>query len=272
MIRCRVQLRRAVVLFAVIAAIVAMADLPALADDPPSEPPPTTEPAPEPTTTLPETTTTLPETTTTTEPASDPTTTTETTPDSTTTTTDTRARTDPDVEAHPLDADEELVCHAAFGALTGHQRALVQVLQTSTDVQALRQFELVNLAREDAATKDALRAAQADEIAAVDRELVDLTDAVLSHDDVGPKSDHVGVETWLGELHALQHRLRSDSKNPRQARIRAKAAVDASNARVAAQTQAVADTSEATSAAESAIERELGPDAVHRVPTASPRR
>ncbi len=223
--RRRVLPRRVLSLIALVSVLclsaVALFGLPAPAQV--TETTTTTEPAPETT----PTTEPAPDTTTTTEPA----TTTTTEPDATTTT----IPTDPEADAGTLDPDEALVPQPEFAALTGHQRAMVQALQTATDTYALRRVALVDLAHQVATAKDALKGARAREKSAIMREI-------------------------------FSRRLEADRKNAQLARVQAQADVSDSRARLAAQTQAVADASAARVAAESAIEHELGSNAVRARP------
>jgi murein DD-endopeptidase MepM/ murein hydrolase activator NlpD len=239
--RSRRVMALAAAVAAVSLAIAALPGLPALAGvtEPPPEPTTTTEPPPEPTTT----TEPVPAPTTTTEPVPEPTTTTEPGPDTTTTSTPSNG-TWPEAQAGTLDPGEALVPRPEFGSLTGHQRALVQDLQTATDVYALRRFALVDLARQVTVSKGVLDQASVAENAAVMREVFGPSDTARSR------------------------RLEADRKNARRARVQAQAALAAATARFAAQTQAVADALEVRSAAESAIERELGSGAVRARPDA----
>jgi murein DD-endopeptidase MepM/ murein hydrolase activator NlpD len=245
----------------------------------------TTEPAPDTTTT----TEPAPDTTTTTEPAPDTSTTialpsdpTTTSPPSTMT-----VPTGPEVVAGTLLPAEALASRPEFAALTDHQRALVQDLQTATDVYALRRFGLLDLAHQVDAAKDVLKEARTGENAAVKRELFGLAKAVLSINDVAAPAGSApdvgdsnrparavahgryhdaGLDGRLAEVRALGRRLEADRKNAHLARVQAQAGVAAASARLAAQTQAVADASAARSAAESAIEHELGSGAVRARP------
>src|SRR5262249_34306384 len=67
-------------------------------------------------------------------------------------------------------------------------------------------------------------------------------------------------------IRALIHRLEADRKTASAARVQAQDALAAAKDRLAAQTQAVPAASDARSAAESAIENELGRDAVRSPP------
>ena len=222
-------------------------------------------PEPDPTTT----TTLPPDTTTTTVPEPDPTTTTTLPAPGMTATTpppDPTTTTDPRTETPPLDPGETLECHPEFAALTGHQRGLVQELQTATDSYALRRFALVELTRQVAAAKDALWVARAAEIAAIERELSGLTQAMLDRDDVTAKSDDDELDDWVAGFRAVKRPLQSDSRDARLVRVQAKATVAAANARVAEQAKLVAEASDARVAAEAAIEDALGPAAVRARP------
>ncbi|MET0628470.1 MAG: M23 family metallopeptidase [Acidimicrobiia bacterium] len=231
----------AAALSAVSLSIAAVPGLSAFAGvtEPPPEPTTTTEPDPVPTTT----TEPAPDPTTTTEPAPDPTTTTGVAPDTTTTSTPSEGS-GPEAQAGTLDPGEALVPRPEFGYLSGHQRALVQDLQTATDVYAVRRFALVDLARQVTMAKGALDEASAAENAAVMREVFGPSDTARSR------------------------RLEADRKNARRARVLAQAALAAATARFTAQTQAVADALDERTSAESAIERELGSGAVRARPDA----
>jgi murein DD-endopeptidase MepM/ murein hydrolase activator NlpD len=262
---------------------VALSGLPALGQV--SDPTPTTEPATDPPTTTepaPDTTTTTvpePDTTTTTVPGTDTTTTTTPASDSTTTSTPPGTTVPLDLSAlaalaGKLEPGEPLESPPEFASLTDHQRAMVQTLQTATDSYALRRFALIDLSHQLAGAKDALKDARAAENAAVKREIFGLAEAAPSvGDDTAPAVTvrDTGVralaafavpDDQLGGFHALERRLAADSKNARLARVQAQATVTDLNARVAAQTKAVADALSERKAAESAIKDELGPDAV----------
>jgi murein DD-endopeptidase MepM/ murein hydrolase activator NlpD len=287
----------AVVVLVVSLAIGALSSLPALAGvTDPTDPPTTTEPAPDPTTT----TEPAPDPTTTTEPAPDPTTTTEPAPDPTTTTEPApdptaapapRTPADPEVAAEAqagrLQPSEALVPLPEFAALSGHQRALVQELQTASDLYALRRFALVDLIHQVATAKDALAAARTAENAALRREVLALAEATRVDDDV-TASGNDALDDPAGNLptlaaiqrqahgaarhdltaavRALARPLEADRKNAQRARVQAQAAVAASSARLAEATKAVADALTERTATEAAIEHELGPDAVRARP------
>ena len=251
-------------------AVAALSDVSALAQE--TDPTTTTEPAPDPTTT----TEPAPDPTTTTEPAADPTTTTEPASDSTTTTeptsSTTTAPTAPEARAGTLDPGEALVSRPEFAALTGHQRALVQELQTATDTYALRRFAQVDLAGQVAAAKDVLAQAQAAENGAVTREILGLVVATQSDDDgtavpgTGRPTRAAALDARVAAFRSLGRRLQADRKRAQRARVQAQGALEGVSARLAAQAQAVAGALAERSAAESAIEDELGSDAVRARP------
>jgi murein DD-endopeptidase MepM/ murein hydrolase activator NlpD len=232
--------------------VAAFTSVPARAQD--TEPTTTTEP--DTTTTVPETTTTtVPDTTTTTTPD----TTTTTTPDTTSTTSpDTTSTTLPAASEQPpgsLDPSEPLVARDEFGALSGHQRALVQDLQDATDTYAWRRFALLDLTRQVAAAKDVVARTRVVESVAMMREVLGVTEAAHFHPDVAA-------------FRALANRLGADRKSAHRGGVEARAELADLSARLTAQTQAVADALTARSAAESAIEDELGSDAVRARPDA----
>jgi murein DD-endopeptidase MepM/ murein hydrolase activator NlpD len=232
--------------------VAAITSVPARAQD--TEPTTTTEP--DTTTTVPETTTTtVPDTTTTTTPD----TTTTTTPDTTSTTSpDTTSTTLPAASEQPpgsLDPSEPLVARDEFGALSGHQRALVQDLQDATDTYAWRRFALLDLTRQVAAAKDVVARTRVVESVAMMREVLGVTGAAHFHPDVAA-------------FRALANRLGADRKSAHRGGVEARAELADLSARLTAQTQAVADALTARSAAESAIEDELGSDAVRARPDA----
>jgi murein DD-endopeptidase MepM/ murein hydrolase activator NlpD len=232
--------------------VAAITSVPARAQD--TEPTTTTEP--DTTTTVPETTTTtVPDTTTTTTPD----TTTTTTPDTTSTTSpDTTSTTLPAASEQPpgsLDPSEPLVARDEFGALSGHQRALVQDLQDATDTYAWRRFALLDLTRQVAAAKDVVARTRVVEGVAMMREVLGVTEAAHFHPDVAA-------------FRALANRLGADRKSAHRGGVEARAELADLSARLTAQTQAVADALTARSAAESAIEDELGSDAVRARPDA----
>jgi murein DD-endopeptidase MepM/ murein hydrolase activator NlpD len=213
---------------------------------PPPDPTTTTAPAPDPTTTtevppdttVPDTTTSLPSDTTTSEPAPDPTTTTA-----------------PLADAGKLEPDEALVPRPEFGALSAHQRALVQQLQTATDAYALRRFAVVDLGVKLAAARDALKEARAAENDAVGHEIIGLAEASGAEDDL---TTHA--------FRQLQRRLEDDRKRAHAARVRAQAAVTAASDELSDQMRAIADALQERKDAEAAIESELGSDAVRARP------
>jgi murein DD-endopeptidase MepM/ murein hydrolase activator NlpD len=232
--------------------VAAITSVPARAQD--TEPTTTTEP--DTTTTVPETTTTtVPDTTTTTTPD----TTTTTTPDTTSTTSpDTTSTTLPAASEQPpgsLDPSEPLVARDEFGALSGHQRALVQDLQDATDTYAWRRFALLDLTRQVAVAKDVVARTRVVESVAMMREVLGVTEAAHFHPDVAA-------------FRALANRLGADRKSAHRGGVEARAELADLSARLTAQTQAVADALTARSAAESAIEDELGSDAVRARPDA----
>jgi murein DD-endopeptidase MepM/ murein hydrolase activator NlpD len=254
----------------------------------------TTVPAPDTTTTTApapdKTTTTAPpsDTTTTTVPPSDSTTTTTAQPGSDSTTTSStstlQSPSDPAAKAGSLDPAEALVPQPEFAALSAHQRELVQEFETATDAYALRRIALVDLAHQVAAAEAVLQQAQADENAAVRRELSAVAEAVLFHSHLAapagsvldvsvskglttPSARGKAHETGLDRrLAALRRRFEDDQTKARLARTEAETRVSDLRARLADQTQAVADAWSARTAAESAVEHELGPDAVRARP------
>ena len=242
------------------------ADPPTTTEPPPTDPPPTTEAPPtDPSTTEPPTDTTEPSETSTSEPPS------------------TTAPADPDditKLAGTLDPSEALVPRPEFGSLSSRQRALVQELQTATDAYALRRFALVDLGREVAAADQALRAAQAVERAAMERELFGLTDAANFRRDViaptvsvlappKPARDRrAPSDDRLTAFRAVSRHLADDSRDARVARERAQTAFDDLHTRLTAQQHAIADALAERDDAESAIQHELGPDAVRARPDA----
>jgi murein DD-endopeptidase MepM/ murein hydrolase activator NlpD len=277
--------RRALALFAAASlgsvALIAVATPPAPAqvDDPTT----TTEPAPDTTAT----TEPAPDTTTTTEPAPDTTTTTD--PSSDTTTSEPTTTVPPDAPppaAGTLDPGDALVPRPEFGSLSAHQRDLVQELQTATDGYALRRFDLLNLARQLTTAKDALGTAVAAESAALKREIFGLAEAALDQHAKSPAVAALGapghahvaravargrrhdttVDGRLAGFRALRRRLAADSKNASAATAQAQAIVTDLTARFAAQKQAVDDAMADRTKAESAIEAELGSDAVRARP------
>ena len=169
-----------------------------------------------------------------------------TAPEATTTTIPTVS----DAPPGSLEPSEPLAARSEFGALTGHQRALVQDLQDATDTYAWRRFALAALAQQVAAAKETAARAQDVESTAIMREILGVAEAA------NPPSD-------VAAFRALARRLGADRRNAHHAAEEARAGVVALNARLAAQTQAVADAWTERSAAESAIEHELGSDAVH---------
>jgi murein DD-endopeptidase MepM/ murein hydrolase activator NlpD len=265
---------------------VALSGLPALGQEsdpttttePATDPPTTTEPAPDTTTTVPE-----PDTTTTTVPGTDTTTTTAPPSDSTTTSTPPSTTVPLDLSAlaalaGKLDPGEPLTSRPQFASLSDHQRAMVQALQTATDTYALRRFALVDLARQVAAAKDALKDARAAENATVMREIFGLAEAAPAADDgtvpaVTVKDASARIlsafavpDDQLSAFRALKRHLAADSKKARLARVSAQAAVTDLSDRLAAQTKAVTDALSERKADESAIEDELGPAAVGAQP------
>jgi murein DD-endopeptidase MepM/ murein hydrolase activator NlpD len=259
-------------------AVACMVSLPigqAFADDPPVDPPTTTEPAPDPTTTTepaPDpTTTTLPtDPTSTTEPTSDPTSTTEPAAESTTTT-------GPAAAVPDLHPDEALVPVEAFITLTDGQRSLLRQLQGANDTFGTRRVALVGLARQLAAANDQLAAARTSEEAAVEREILGLTGAVVDRNDNGPQAKRVvttsdakrpkraarRARAEVAAFDTLARRLASDRKSARRARVQAEERAASLKAVVDAQTKAVTDALDAKVAAEAAATRALGSDAVH---------
>jgi murein DD-endopeptidase MepM/ murein hydrolase activator NlpD len=289
-----------VVLSVLSLAIVALSGLPSPAQvvDPTTTtvPPDTTTTTVPPTTTTtvpPTTTTTVPPTTTTTVAPTDTTTTTVPAPDTTT------APPPPSTSGIPtellallaqvgnLDPGEQHV--PEFPALSDYQRGLVQTLQTATDTYAVLRFALVDLAHQVSVAKDLLKEARAAENAAVENELFGLAEAALSpKDDTAlavslpdvPESirsasaaDHqqsqdARLDNRLAAFRTLSRHLEADRKKAQLVRVQIQARVAALSARPAAQTQALADASAARAAAESAIEQELGSDAVRARPDA----
>jgi murein DD-endopeptidase MepM/ murein hydrolase activator NlpD len=253
----------AAVVAAVALPIAGLADLAAGAEV--GEPTTTTEPAPEPTTT----TEPVPDPTSTTEPAPDPTSTTEPAPDPTSSTEPPPEGIDPQDEAGTLEPGEALVRVPEFAALSSYQRALVGDLQTATDAYALRRFALVDIVRQAASDELALAAALEAEGRAVMRELVAPVEASserASADEESERAERAERDDELVELAVARRLLATDRKRARRARVQAEAAVAVSSALLAAQVQEVADALAVRSAAESAIERELGPGAVRARP------
>jgi murein DD-endopeptidase MepM/ murein hydrolase activator NlpD len=282
--RSRRVMAFAVVLSVLSPAMAALSSLPALAGV--TDPTTTTEPAPDPTTT----TEPALDPTTTTEPAPDPTTTTEPAPDPTTAPA-AGSPADPEAQAEAqagrLEPAEMLVPLPEFGALSAHQRALVQELQTASDLYALRRFALVDLIHQAATAKDALTAARAAENVALRREVIALADATHAADDVTRAGGNAlgaaegsrptlavtrrhahgaARHDWAAAVRSLARPLEADRKSVQRTRVQAQAAVASTSARVASATKAVADAWTARTAAESAIEHELGPDAVRARP------
>src|SRR5262249_2298240 len=138
----------------------------------------------------------------------DPTSTTE--PDPTTTEPSSTTTTAPGADLPPLVPGEALVPVPEFASLTGHQRALVDALQRSTDAYALRRLALIDLARELPAAKEALAQARADEATAVTREIVELAEAGIAHADALPRASRRGrsreavLDDRLDAFHTLK--------------------------------------------------------------------
>jgi murein DD-endopeptidase MepM/ murein hydrolase activator NlpD len=275
---------RAVMLAAVLSVasllIVVVPAGPALADDsattttttttPPSDSTTTTAPADTTTTTAPAdtTTTTAPaDTTTTTAPAPDPTT----------------IPPDPAAASQDLSPSEALVPQPAYAALSGDQRALVQQLQTANDTLATRRFALFGLDRQVATAKENLKAARVHENEAISREFLGLVKAALPPDDATTQALSVPgtaiarrpvravkrgrsaaavIDARVTVLDELTRRFESERKSAERERVQAQAAVVALSPSLAAQTQSVTDATTARDAAQSAVERALGADAV----------
>jgi murein DD-endopeptidase MepM/ murein hydrolase activator NlpD len=274
--------RRVSALVAVIVLVavmpVAAAASPAFAQE--GDPTTTTAPAPDPTTTTepaPDTTTTLPPDTTT-PPDTAPDTTTTLPPDGTTTTApSSTTTTDPGAAPAQLDPGEALVPRPEFGSLTAHQRALVQQLQDASDEYARRRGALVDLGPMLSAANDALQQARAAEEVAVTHEVLGFAAAAVDANDTA-RQDHRAhalghrrskartIDQRVTAFDALRTRLTKSTKAARLARVRAQAEQSALSARFTAQSHALGDALAARKTAESAIEDELGPDAVRALP------
>ena len=228
------------------------------------------------TTTLPPdtTTTTAPATTTTTAPAADTTTT--TAPPDTTTTTIPAA---PGIDFSKLVPGEPLPPQQAFIYVTDSQRALLQQLQTASDILAVRHFALVGLARQLIIAKDHLKAARDREQLAVTAAILEPLGAVivpgvattpvlkaaatsdvalLAAPTTGAESGSSVADAQVATLDELTRRLESERKSARRAVVEAEAGVAVLNALVAAQTKTVSDAAAARSTAESAVTNEFG--------------
>jgi murein DD-endopeptidase MepM/ murein hydrolase activator NlpD len=268
--RCRSRQWRVLLgtLFLVSLSIAAVSGVPAGAqttDTTTTVPPDTTTTQPPPTTT----TTTVPPATTTTQPPSDTTTTLP--PDTTTTSPTTTVPPNTGPEPGKLYPGEALVPEPEFGALTEHQRALVDELQTATDAYALNRFGQFALAHELAAAKDALKQAQAAENAVVKHEIVSLANALSESNRPTQAAARrlprrAAVDARVAAFRALSRRLEDDRNKVGFARIQVQSTVDDLSERLAALTRAVDDASAARTEAQSGIEQELGPDAVRARP------
>jgi murein DD-endopeptidase MepM/ murein hydrolase activator NlpD len=251
-------------------------------------PEPTTTTAPPDTTTTtapPDTTTTLPPDTTTTLPAD----TTTTLPADTTTTLPPPVpglETDVDLaflndlltQVGKLTPGEALVSRPEFASLSGHQRDLVQELQTATDAFAIRRFALYGFTNQVAAAKLALKNARAAENEAVLREIIGLADAAHSDDNAEADSSVGGLigivdvtrpanaDDQVSAFRALQRHLAADRKEAHAARVRAEDALATANENLANLTKVTTEALAERNSAESAIENELGSGAVRARP------
>jgi len=229
------------------------------------------------TTTPPDTTTTLPPDTTTTLP-----------PDTTTTAAPAPGpEPDPDLaflngllaQVGKLAPGEALVSRPEFASLSGHQRDLVQQLQTATDAFAIRRFALYGFTNQVTAAKLALKNARAAENEAILREIIGLADAAHSVDHTEESASAVSlvgipdisrpsnaVDDQVAAFNALRRRLAADRKDAHAERLRAQDALATTNDNLANLTKTTADALNERNAAESAIENELGSDAVRARP------
>ena len=238
--------RRALLVALTLAASLAlsMAGAPAFAQtvtDPPTDPPTSTDPSTStepPSTTDPATSTTEPATSTTS--TTDPTTSTSE-PSPTTTT----------VPAS-LDPNELLIPLPEFGALTSHQRDLVEQEQRATYSYATRRLELVDTERAITAAKGVLARSRAAEGAAITREVLELA--------------QLGPDAGVAEVRDLSRRLDAATRRARATRQRAQDDLVALNDRADDQGRAEADALAERAAAESGLEGELGADAVRAKP------
>jgi murein DD-endopeptidase MepM/ murein hydrolase activator NlpD len=257
--------------------IVALADSPvvgtsAVADTTTTTTPPdtttTTPPDTTTTTTPPDTTTTTPpDTTTTTAPASDTTTTTIPAP--------------PGIDFSKLIPAEPLPPQQAFIYVTDSQRALLQQLQTASDILAVRHFALLGLARQLVIAKDHLKVARDREEVAVAAAILEPLGAAIDRgtpttpvlkasatSDVAllelpntrAESGSSVADAQVAALDELTRRLESERKSARRAVVEAEAAVAALNGLVAVQTKFVSDAVATRSAAKSAVTNEFGSD------------
>jgi len=151
-----------------------------------------------------------------------------------------------------LDPNELLIPLPEFGALTSHQRDLVDQVQRTTYSYAARRLALGDTERAITAAKGVLARARAAEGAAITREVLELAQ---------PGSDASGAE-----VRDLGRRLAAATRRARATRQRAQDDLAALNDRADGQRQAEADALAERAAAESGLESELGPDAVSAKP------
>lgn len=265
---CRVAVARVFVVALAAPTVVAALGLPARAADP--DPTTTTEPAPD--TTTPDTTTptppatTVPDTTVTTAPSSP----TSASP-APTTTGSPAGTTTPGPGGPPLLPAELLRPVPEFASLSAHQRALVDAVQRATDAYAVHRYAQVLLLRRSVAAEHELDTARDAERSAAGREAVDLTAAVTS-DGSSPRRHRrqmprrVVIHDRLDELHTIRPQLAAARSSTLRARATAQSLLEDLNARYQQESTAVTDALAARKAAESQLERELGPNAVRARP------
>jgi murein DD-endopeptidase MepM/ murein hydrolase activator NlpD len=248
--------------------VVAVSGIPALAQvvDPTTttEPPPDTTPDTTPPTTTPDTTppTDPPDTTVPSDPTTEPPPSTD--PDSSTTTSTTTTQPD---GTPPLAPGEALVPVSEFGALTAHQRALVDQIQRATDTFALHLYTEIDLAHRLTTAKDTLDAAVTVEREAATTEILRLAEASTSTADAPRAAAHgrsrnAAVDGRLHELRAAVRTLDGARLAARKTRLKAQYALDLLQSQVDDESHAVAGATADRKSAESALEGELGPDAV----------
>jgi murein DD-endopeptidase MepM/ murein hydrolase activator NlpD len=145
-----------------------------------------------------------------------------------------------------------LIPRPEFGALSSHQRALVDQVQRATYSYASRRIELVDTERSITAAKGVVARARLAEGAAITREVLELAQP-------GPDADRA-------ELLDLHRRLDAATRRARATRQRAEDDLAALNDRADEQRRAAADALAERAAAESGLQDELGPDAVRAKP------
>jgi murein DD-endopeptidase MepM/ murein hydrolase activator NlpD len=154
---------------------------------------------------------------------------------------------------HPPMVDLEfLIPRPEFGALSGHQRDLVDQLHRATFTYALRRLAFLDTARQVAAAKDILAKARAAESDAIADEILTLAES--------------GSDDTIAEVHALKRKLDAAVRRPHTARVSAQNALDAVDAQADSQRGAAAAALADRSDAEQGLQTELGPDAVRAKP------